>query len=154
MKNQSNMLILVTFFLLAAMPLSVHALEPFPSAKPVIFDFDAAALHAQARDQLAAVADMMQRKPMLLVKIIGHTDERGSAEYSMALGERRAKVVMNYLKSLGIASERLKVESHGKEQPLDPRHNEEAWARNRRVEFEFFIVENSTGQEEQKKQLR
>jgi peptidoglycan-associated lipoprotein len=64
----------------------------------------------------------------------------------MALGERRAKMVMNYLKSLGIAPERMKIESHGKEQPLDPRHNEDAWARNRRVEFEFFIVENAPGQ--------
>ena len=69
--------------------------------------------------------------------IEGHCDERGTVEYNLALGERRATAVYNYLVSLGIESPRLKTISYGKEFPLDPGHNEDAWARNRRGHFEI-----------------
>jgi peptidoglycan-associated lipoprotein len=67
--------------------------------------------------------------------IEGHCDERGTAEYNMALGERRATAVMTYLVSLGVPKSALSTVSFGKEKPLDPGHNEEAWAKNRRAHF-------------------
>jgi peptidoglycan-associated lipoprotein len=63
----------------------------------------------------------------------GHCDERGTVEYNLALGERRANQAKNYLVSLGISSARISTISYGKEKPLDPGHNEEAWAKNRRA---------------------
>jgi peptidoglycan-associated lipoprotein len=69
------------------------------------------------------------------VRIEGNCDERGSDDYNMALGERRAKAAKDYLVNLGIASDRISTISYGEEKPADPGHDEEAWARNRRAEF-------------------
>jgi peptidoglycan-associated lipoprotein len=69
------------------------------------------------------------------VKLEGHCDERGSDEYNLALGENRAKAALNYLVALGVPPEQLSIISYGKEKPLDNGHTEEAWAKNRRVEF-------------------
>ncbi len=69
------------------------------------------------------------------IQIEGHCDERGTAEYNLALGERRANSAKKYLVSLGIPADRLSTISYGKEMPLDPGHNEEAWAKNRRAHF-------------------
>ena len=77
----------------------------------------------------------MKKNSALKVRIEGHCDERGSDEYNLALGERRAKAAMNYLVTLGIADKRLSVISYGKEKPVDPGHDEAAWAKNRRAEF-------------------
>jgi peptidoglycan-associated lipoprotein len=70
-----------------------------------------------------------------VITIEGHTDERGSAEYNLALGERRALAAKNYLISLGIGGDRLRTVSYGKEFPFDPGHDESAWAKNRRAQF-------------------
>ena len=67
--------------------------------------------------------------------IEGHCDERGTAEYNIALGERRARSAMDFLVDLGISASRLSTVSYGEERPLDPRHNEAAWAKNRRAHF-------------------
>jgi peptidoglycan-associated lipoprotein len=69
------------------------------------------------------------------VQIQGNCDERGSDEYNLALGERRAKVAMDYLATLGVPAERLSIISYGKEKPVDPGHDEAAWAKNRRDDF-------------------
>ena len=81
------------------------------------------------------VADYMKKNPRAKVQVEGHCDERGTAEYNMALGERRATAVMTYLVSLGVPKAALSTVSFGKEKPLDPEYNEGAWAKNRRAHF-------------------
>ena len=77
----------------------------------------------------------MKKYPAMQVTIEGHCDERGTAEYNLALGERRALSAKTYLVSLGIPAERVRTVSYGKEFPFDPGHNEEAWSKNRRAHF-------------------
>lgn len=102
---------------------------------PVYFAFDQATLTQSAKDTLVRNAEWLRANPQARVQVEGHCDERGTAEYNLALGERRAEAVKSYLTSLGIDSTRLVTISYGKERPADPGHTEEAWARNRRVEF-------------------
>jgi peptidoglycan-associated lipoprotein len=99
------------------------------------FAFNQVTLSPEARDTLAANAALLQAIPDMKVNIEGYCDQRGSDEYNLALGERRAQAAMNYLVSLGVAKDRLATISYGEEHPLDPASNEEAWAKNRRDEF-------------------
>lgn len=99
------------------------------------FAFDQFSLSPEARQTLAANADYLRANAGIKVKVGGHCDERGSDEYNLALGERRAQAAKDYLVSLGIASDRLSTISYGEEQPLDPASTEAAWAKNRRAEF-------------------
>jgi len=102
----------------------------------VYFDFDKSDLRQDARNVLSKNADtMLKSKNATKIKIEGHCDERGSAEYNLALGERRAKSVMQYLLTLGVQADRLSVVSYGKEKPAVQGNDEEAWAKNRRAEF-------------------
>ena len=101
----------------------------------VNFDFDKYELRADARDILAGHAQVLKENPDIKLTIEGHCDERGTIEYNLALGERRANAVKNYLINYGINPKRLSTISYGKERPLDPRSNEEAWAKNRRAAF-------------------
>jgi peptidoglycan-associated lipoprotein len=78
-------------------------------------------------------AALLKKYPNVKVQIEGHCDERGTIEYNLALGERRATSTKNYLVSLGISSDRISTITFGKEKPLDPGHHEEAWAKNRRA---------------------
>jgi len=98
----------------------------------VFFAFDSSELTPLARRTLEAQAAVLREFPRVTVTIEGHCDERGTREYNLALGDRRANAVKNYLVALGISSNRVGTISYGKERPADPRHNEEAWARNRR----------------------
>ena len=84
---------------------------------------------------LNANAEIMKKYPTWVITIEGHADERGTAEYNLALGERRALAARNYLVSLGIPADRLRTVSYGKEFPFDPAHTEEAWSKNRRAHF-------------------
>jgi peptidoglycan-associated lipoprotein len=102
---------------------------------PVFFGLDQAELDDGGRAVAAANADIMKKYPTWVVTIEGHADERGTAEYNLALGERRAQAVRTYLLSLGIAPHRLRTISYGKEFPFDAGHDEAAWARNRRGHF-------------------
>ncbi len=102
------------------------------------FDFDQYTLTPQARETLGANATFIQANPGMQVRIEGHCDERGSDEYNLALGERRAQAALNYLVSLGVAKDRLSTISYGEEMPLDPNRTEEAWAKNRRAEFKVL----------------
>jgi len=111
----------------------VDAVSPFGT---VYFDFDKSDLRQDARDTLSKNAEIMLKSHATAkVQIEGHCDERGSAEYNLALGERRAKSAMQYLTTLGVQTDRLSVISYGKEKPAVTGNDEEAWAKNRRAEF-------------------
>jgi len=103
--------------------------------KAVYFGFDDATLDRDARKQLDEDFECLQKAPFRRLRLEGHTDERGTTEYNLALGERRADAVKKYLAGLGLESRRLKAISYGKERPADPGHDEPAWSRNRRVEI-------------------
>ncbi len=99
------------------------------------FDFDKYFIREDAKPVLERNAEWLKKFSSVKILIEGHCDERGTEEYNMALGEKRAKSTMNYLISLGISPDRIKIISYGKSRPLDPGHNEEAWALNRRADF-------------------
>lgn len=104
----------------------------------VHFAFDSFALSAEARRILDKNAEFLLQHPDINVLIEGHCDERGTAEYNLNLGQKRADAVREYLISKGVAPERLQVISYGEERPIDPGHNEEAWAKNRRAQFQIY----------------
>ncbi|MFQ5775222.1 MAG: peptidoglycan-associated lipoprotein Pal [Kiloniellaceae bacterium] len=101
----------------------------------VFFDFDKSNLKPEARATIEAVAVWMNNYPATTITIEGHCDERGTREYNLALGERRANAVYDYLLALGIDANRLSTISYGKERPAVLGSNEEAWAQNRRAVF-------------------
>ena len=103
--------------------------------KPVFFHYDSSELSAEGQRVLDANAEVLKKYPTWVVTIEGHCDERGTAEYNLALGDRRAAAARTYLVSLGIPPERVKTVSYGKEFPFDPGHDEAAWAKNRRDHF-------------------
>ena len=99
------------------------------------FDFDQSFIREDAKATLREVADYLKANPAASILIEGHCDERGTAEYNIALGERRAESTKSYLVSLGVKSGALSTVSFGEEKPLDPGHDEAAWAKNRRAHF-------------------
>jgi peptidoglycan-associated lipoprotein len=99
------------------------------------FDYDKSVLRPQDREILKRHADWLMKNNDYNVLIEGNCDERGTTEYNLALGERRANEAMKYLIGLGVEKDRIKTISYGEERPLDPGHNEEAWAKNRRDHF-------------------
>jgi peptidoglycan-associated lipoprotein len=103
--------------------------------KPVFFGLDASEVDGEGQRILQANAEILKRYPTWQISIEGHCDERGTAEYNLALGERRALAARNYLVSLGVTADRVKTVSYGKEFPFDPGHDETAWAKNRRAHF-------------------
>jgi len=103
--------------------------------KPVFFALDSSEIDTAGKAALDSNAPLMKRFPGWTVTIEGHCDERGTAEYNLALGERRATAARAYLVSLGIPADRIKTVSYGKEFPFDPGHDETAWAKNRRAHF-------------------
>jgi peptidoglycan-associated lipoprotein len=103
--------------------------------KPVYFDYDSSDITAEGKAALDANAEVLKRYPAWTVTIEGHCDERGTAEYNLALGERRAVAARAYLVSLGISADRLRTVSYGKEFPFDPGHEEVNYAKNRRAHF-------------------
>jgi peptidoglycan-associated lipoprotein len=109
-----------------------------PAASPlkeVYFDFDRYDLRADARETLKANGDWLKGNPSAVVEIEGHCDERGTNEYNMALGAKRAQAAMDYLTTLGVAANRLSTISYGEELPVCQEHTEECWAKNRRDRF-------------------
>ena len=101
----------------------------------VHFAFDSFLLDAEAERILEQKAAWLQDNADASVQIEGHCDERGTSAYNLALGERRANAVQQYLAVLGVDVDRLSTISYGEEQPLDPGHDEAAWSRNRRAHF-------------------
>ncbi len=103
----------------------------------IYFDFDKADLKPPARAVLEKKAAWLRANPQFKVKIEGHCDERGTNEYNMALGERRAKAAMKYLGALGISSDKMTTISYGEEKPTCTEKNEKCWSKNRRDEFKL-----------------
>ena len=97
----------------------------------VFFDFDKAVVRSDGEETLRMQAEFLKQNPGVTMTIAGHCDERGTREYNLALGERRANAARNYLISLGVSSDRLSTISYGKERPIVLGHNEAAWAQNR-----------------------
>jgi peptidoglycan-associated lipoprotein len=114
---------------------SLDELNRNPLLKPVFFELDHSDINADGQGALNANATILKKYPTWTVTVEGHCDERGSAEYNLALGERRAVAARAYLVSLGIAADRLRTVSYGKEFPFDPGHDEAAFAKNRRAHF-------------------
>ena len=103
--------------------------------KPAFFEYDSAELAPPAQAALTENAAVLKRYPSWTITIEGHCDERGTAEYNLALGERRAVAARTYLVSLGIPADRLRTVSYGKEFPFDSGHDDPAYAKNRRAHF-------------------
>jgi len=103
--------------------------------KPVFFDLDSSEVNAASQQVLQENAEVLRRNGRWQITIEGHCDERGTAEYNLALGERRALSARTYLLSLGIPAERVRTVSYGKEFPFDQGHDESAWSKNRRAHF-------------------
>ena len=119
-------------------------LPPPPPPKPTLkesrfqtinFDFDKFNLRSDARSSLDFNYNLLREFTDVIVKIEGHCDERGTVEYNLSLGEKRAKAAQDYLVGLGIDANRISIISYGKERPIDSGSNEDAWAKNRRCEF-------------------
>jgi peptidoglycan-associated lipoprotein len=108
---------------------------PSSPLKDVYFDFDRYDLREDARATLKANADWLKKNPSTSVQIEGHCDDRGTAEYNLALGAKRAQAVRDYLTTLGIAGQRLSTISYGEELPACTEHNEECWQKNRHDRF-------------------
>lgn len=105
--------------------------------KSVFFKYDSSELTSADQRLLKVHAKYLLDHSKLNFRIAGYTDERGSREYNVALGERRAKAVARYLESLGVPASRLVTISYGKENPIDTGSNEQSWSQNRRAEFEY-----------------
>jgi len=118
--------------------ISARALEDLnrdSPLQPVFYPLDSSELDETGRMTVAANAQILKKYPKWAITVEGHCDERGTAEYNLSLGERRAVAVKSYLVSLGIASDRILTVSYGKEFPFDAGHDDGAWARNRRAHF-------------------
>ena len=103
--------------------------------KPLFYELDSAEVSAEGQTVLQANAAVLKKYPTWQVTIEGHCDERGTAEYNLALGERRALAAKTYLVSLGIAADKVRTVSYGKEFPFDAGHEDAAWSKNRRAHF-------------------
>ena len=101
----------------------------------VFFDFDSSDLVDSSKAALTDNVKIMQAHNDVKLQIQGHADERGTTDYNLALGQRRADAIKNHMINQGVAPSRLAVVSYGEEKPLDPGSNERAWAQNRRAEF-------------------
>jgi len=101
--------------------------------KDVYFEFDRYDIRPEAAPLLKENAALLMKYPKMKIQVEGHCDERGTSEYNLSLGERRADSVMKYLFSLGISRDRISTISFGEERPFDPSHTEEGWSKNRRA---------------------
>ena len=114
---------------------NVPGAEAGRELKDINFAFDSYSLDASAKSVLQANSAWLKANPDRKVQIEGHCDERGTNEYNMALGANRARAAQDFFRTLGVEGTRVSVVSYGEELPLDPRHNDEAWAKNRRDHF-------------------
>jgi peptidoglycan-associated lipoprotein len=115
--------------------MSVEEIEKSGLLAEVYFDFDRADIREQDRAALSKNAEALKKFDFLKVTVEGHCDERGTVEYNLALGERRARAAYDYLVSLGVPADRLKTVSYGKEVPVCTQSSEDCWQRNRRAHF-------------------
>lgn len=111
--------------------------ESLLSVRVIYFDYDSTTVLQQFEEIIRAHAGFLQANPGVVTTLEGHADERGSREYNLALGERRALAVKQQLAVLGASPEQVRTVSYGEERPADPGHDEQAWGLNRRVEFVY-----------------
>lgn len=109
--------------------------SPAEGLQTVYFDYDSYDLRSDALSTLERNADKIKQVPGVIIQVEGHCDERGTQEYNLALGEKRALAVRSHLMRLGVSGDRIITISYGEEDPVDYGHNEAAWAKNRRAEF-------------------
>jgi peptidoglycan-associated lipoprotein len=109
--------------------------EPAVSLEPIYFDFDKSNITQDSKAILDKNAEWISKNPTTKIRVEGNCDERGTNEYNMALGERRANTAKQYLLNLGVSADRLTMVSYGEEKPMDPGHDEAAWTKNRRDDF-------------------
>jgi peptidoglycan-associated lipoprotein len=106
-----------------------------PELSTVYFEYDSFRLNSDARAALNAAAQWLKANPSMQIQVEGHTDERGTTEYNLALGERRAGAVKDFLITAGVPSAQVSTISYGEERPVGVGSNEQAWSQNRRAEF-------------------
>lgn len=106
--------------------------------RTIYFEFDKSDIQAKYLDVLTAHADYLIKHPNVHIRLEGNTDERGSREYNIALGDRRAQAVRRFLMFQGVPADQITTVSYGEEKPVDPGHNEAAWAKNRRVDLVYL----------------
>jgi peptidoglycan-associated lipoprotein len=124
-------------------PPAAPATGPQPTAdelftrnvKDAYFDYDSASIRPDAREALSQTGQFLRSNPQVRVTVEGHSDERGSTEYNLALGDRRANAVKDFLVSLGVTADRIETLSYGKERQVCNEHNESCWQQNRRGHF-------------------
>lgn len=118
-------------------PVETPAVEPGQAVQfqTIFFEFDSYALTPSAQDTLRKLAQSLKAQNTVRIQVEGHADERGSNEYNMALGEKRAQSVKDFLLTEGVTAENLSTISYGEEKPVAFGHDEDAWAKNRRSEF-------------------
>jgi len=119
----------------AAAPAAARTTEKESVLKDAFFDFDKSSIRPDAKQSLDENAKWLKANPNAALTIEGHCDERGTREYNLGLGQRRAKAAKDYLVSAGIDAKRIKIISYGKERPFVPGHDESAWKWNRRAHF-------------------
>ncbi len=110
-----------------------------PSLETIYFDYDKYDLTASDRQRLQENATWLRAHPTDRILVAGNCDERGTVEYNLALGERRARAARRYLIDLGVPASRIDIVTYGKERPVDPGHDEAAWAKNRRDDFTKIV---------------
>ncbi|MFK7995734.1 MAG: peptidoglycan-associated lipoprotein Pal [Granulosicoccus sp.] len=111
-----------------------------PLERVIYFDYDQAELRPEFLDIVAQHGRFMAENPDARVRLEGHTDERGSREYNIALGEERAKTISRMLQLQGVGTSQLRTVSYGEELPVDEAHNSDAWAKNRRVNVIYEVA--------------
>lgn len=114
---------------------SEYLFGPDGALKTIYFDYNSYALRGDALEALEANAGEIRKRPNVVIQIEGHCDERGTQEYNLALGEKRALATREHLINLGISGDRLITISYGEEDPVDLGHDESAWSQNRRSQF-------------------
>ncbi|MDP1826455.1 MAG: OmpA family protein [Archangium sp.] len=117
-----------------AAPDGVTALEQALQNATAYFDFNGDQLSPQGMTALQRVGEVLRKHPSLQIRVEGNCDERGTSEYNLALGQRRAEMAKKYLVALGVTPAQVDTLSYGAEKPADPGHTDEAWARNRRAD--------------------
>jgi len=127
----------------APAPDEAAELERFLSDPIAHFAFDKADLTQEDRQRLQGLAALLKKVPDARIQIAGNCDERGTEEYNLQLGSRRAAVAKEYLANLGIDAQRIETISYGKERPVDPAHDERAWALNRRDDGQVLVATSS-----------
>lgn len=142
MRNTNKLAVLVIMLVVAALAVTGCARKGAKTAggssaslQKVYFDFDKYNIRSDAEGTLKGNGDWLQKSKKSAVVIEGHCDERGTAEYNIALGDRRAKSAKNYLTNLGIGADRMSTISYGEEKPVATCNSESCWGQNRRAEF-------------------